>query len=58
VLGNKLKTFVPVQAAAGLALEIDERFPKVSPKELLNALFDDIKTVGDLVDFVVNAEEA
>jgi hypothetical protein len=56
VLASKLKTFVPVQAAAGLALEIDERFPKVRPKELLNALFDDVKTVGDLVDFVADSE--
>lgn len=54
---DKLRDYVPVPGAMGFALEIDRVFPKLSLTDLVNALYDPIATVGDLVQYVIDEYE-
>ncbi len=51
-LTDKLKKHVPVEGGSNLAEEIDRLLPKVDHQKLLDSLYNSIKTVGNLVDYV------
>ncbi len=53
---NKLRTFIPAAIKAALVTAVHDRFDKIPENTLFNALFDVVSTVGDLVDFVMEAE--